>query len=136
MFIKKIPFKIATRVTLSIFVLTMVNHILIITSVIPFDAVWGGKLTSIEEMYQFESVSIGITLLMILTVLMKAKILPFSLPAKLVSFLLWLWTVLFALNTLGNLFAETLFEKLVFTPVTLILVFLFSRLAIEKEVKE
>ncbi|MEN9442639.1 MAG: hypothetical protein RLZ33_2716 [Bacteroidota bacterium] len=44
-------------------------------------------------------------------------------------FAFWLFFVLFSLNTLGNLFAETLTETLIFTPLTILLAVLSLRLA-------
>ena len=44
----------------------------------------------------------------------------------------WVLVGLFAVNTVGNLFAKTLFERAVFTPLTLLLALLMLRLALER----
>ncbi len=46
---------------------------------------------------------------------------------------MWVMVAIFGLNTIGNLFAESMLEKLVFTPVTAALAVLSLRLAIEKK---
>jgi hypothetical protein len=46
---------------------------------------------------------------------------------------LWAMAALFLLNTLGNLLSTNEFEKLVFTPLTLLLSLFSFRLALSKE---
>ena len=48
---KSIRFLIAICLGLFIF------HLLILSQIIPFEIVWGGKLKTTEEMYVFESIS-------------------------------------------------------------------------------
>jgi membrane protein implicated in regulation of membrane protease activity len=51
---------------------------------------------------------------------LKAKHIKRNISNKILDAFLWLFVILFAVNTVGNLMAETLFEKLVFTPLTLL----------------
>ena len=86
-------------------------HVAIVTKVIPYEIAWGGKLKSDTQMYLFESISILVTLLLGIILLIKGNYVPLFIPISIVNALLWVFFVLFGLNTAGNLLAETLFEK-------------------------
>ena len=86
-------------------------HVAIVTKVIPYEIAWGGKLNSDTQMYLFESISIIVTLLLGIILLIKGNYVPLFIPISIVNALLWVFFVLFGLNTAGNLLAETLFEK-------------------------
>jgi membrane protease YdiL (CAAX protease family) len=104
--------------------LVLIFHISILTQIVPYDIVWAGKLKTKQEMYVFESVSILINSILISTLLIKGNYLKINISEKLINSILWIFVVLFSLNTLGNLTAKTLFEKAVFTPFTAISAFL------------
>ena len=104
--------------------LVLIFHISILTQIVPYDIVWAGKLKTKQEMYLFESVSILINSILISTLLIKGNYLKINISEKLINSILWIFVVLFSLNTLGNLTAKTLFEKAVFTPLTAISAFL------------
>lgn len=124
---KIISFRLAINGCLVIFALITLYHALILTSIIPYSMTWGGRLETVEEMYRFETVSILLNLLFLVIIWLKLK----NPGNKVLTILLWLMAGLFALNTLGNLFSLNNLEAYIFTPVTLILSFLFIRLAIE-----
>lgn len=127
--LNKIPIKLAQQAILLIISLVLIFHFLIVSGVIPFDIVWGGRLTSHEEMLQFEGFSIVMNVLILTVVLIKSEILKIKLPNRLIQIFLWFFTGLFALNTIGNLLSLNSLEAYIFTPVTLILTLLFARLA-------
>lgn len=110
----------------------VVFHLLVLSGIVPYNIVWGGRLESAMQMYAFELVSLTINLVIIAIVGMKGGYIKPYLPDKLVTFLLWVFVILFALNTVGNLFAESKLEMIIFTPLTFISTILFYRLAIEK----
>ncbi|UOQ50880.1 hypothetical protein [Hymenobacter cellulosivorans] len=112
--------------------LVVVFHLLVLTGVIPYGIVWGGRLTSHEQMLRFETVSITLNLLMLAVVGVVAGWLRLRVSWGLLKAALWLMTGLFLLNTLGNLMAQTNLERLVFTPLTLLLALGSLRLAISK----
>lgn len=87
-------------------------HICIIVKIIPYNIAWGGRLTNDNEMYVFESISILINLFLSWLLLMKGEFVEFKFPNKTVNLILWIFFALFILNTVGNLFAKTNFEKL------------------------
>lgn len=115
---------IALIIMLSLYMLVLIFHFLILTQIVPYDIVWAGKLKTKQEMYVFESVSILINSILISTLLIKGNYLKINISEKLINTILWIFVVLFSLNTLGNLTAKTLFEKAVFTPLTAISAFL------------
>jgi len=54
----------------------------------------------------------------ILVFLLKAGYIQNKIPAKILNWIIGLYALLFFVNTIGNLFAETAFEKYFFTPLT------------------
>jgi hypothetical protein len=104
-----------------IFGLTFIFHILVVIKVIPYTIVWGGRLKSDAEMYRFEFVSLGLNLLFTLIILVKAKVLAFRIRDSFVTLALWGMFGMFVLNTVGNILSENPLEKLIFTPVTVLL---------------
>lgn len=118
--------------------LVLLFHLTIILQIIPYSIVWAGKLNTVEEMYQFETVSIAINSLLIVLLIIKQQQLKKGITNLAVQIFLWLFIILFALNTIGNLMAETLFEKIVFTPLTLlssILLYIIIRKSDQESIK-
>jgi hypothetical protein len=111
----------ALHAMIFIFACTIVFHLLVLTQVLPYTIVWGGKLKSIEDMFSFEIASIFTNILFLITVLIRAEYIKKIKSPKFIKALFWLMMVLFLLNTIGNLFAETNIERYVFTPITFIL---------------
>jgi hypothetical protein len=118
----------AIKIMLVLLSAVMVFHILVITQVIPYTIVWAGKLKSTKDMYQFEGSSIFINLMLILILLVRGQYIQLPVSQQFISIVLWLFVFLFALNTIGNLFAKTNFEKFVFTPLTFISSLLLFRI--------
>ena len=123
------PKKIYINTLLLISALVTVFHALILLRVIPFEITWGGKLKTVEEMYVFETLSILINSFFVFILLQKGEYIRYVMGRKTVNIILWIFFVLFTLNTIGNLFAETNFEKY-FTLLTLlssVLIWLIQR---------
>lgn len=106
--------------TIGIVGILLLFHFGIVFKIIPYEIVWGGRLQSDQEMYVFESISIALNLLLALLLLAKVNLIRVSLPEKVINFGLLAFVGLFALNTIGNLLAETTFEKF-FSIVTIYL---------------
>ena len=123
------PKKIYINTLLLISALVTVFHALILLRVIPFEITWGGKLKTVEEMYVFETLSILINSFFVFILLQKGEYIRYVMGRKTVNIILWIFFGVFALNTIGNLFAETNFEKY-FTLLTLlssVLIWLIQR---------
>ena len=98
-------------ILLAILGAVIVFHILVVLKVIPYDIAWGGRLSNDQEMYVFETVSIGINLLLGWVVLMKCDLVRFKFSTRIVNTVLWIFFVLFILNTVGNIVAVSNLEK-------------------------
>jgi hypothetical protein len=130
--LKKIPYKFATITVLLLLTGIMIFHFLVLIQIIPFNIVWGGKLKTLQEMYRFEMISLLVNSLIIGTIAIKAQYIKLDLSTKIINGLLYLFIVVFALNTIGNIFAEQSLETIIFTPMTAILAILLTRIVIEK----
>ena len=97
----------------------LIFHVFIITEIIPFDKVLAGKLKSVEEMRQFETFSILLNLVMFTVFVIKYRLLLQEKRNRLIDVIIWGFAGLFALNTLGNLFSESIVELILGTLLTL-----------------
>lgn len=105
---------------LTIFSLALIFHGLVIFKIIPYTIVWGGRLKTDTDMYRFEIVSILINTAFILIFLIKSKLIPFQINPLMMNIILWVMAGVFALNTWGNLISKNKWEKIIFTPLTII----------------
>ena len=99
------------KIFLGLLFLVSLFHICIIIKIIPYNIAWGGRLTNDNEMYVFETISILINAFLSWIILMKSNFLKFKFSIKTVNIILWIFFGLFVLNTFGNIFAKTNFEK-------------------------
>lgn len=116
------------KILTGLLVLVIAFHFLILFKIIPFNIAWGGRLKSEQEMYEFESISIILNLFLIWILSLKAK----NSKHKFVDITLWVFFVIFSLNTIGNLFADTNFEKY-FSFLTLIFAILLLKILLKKK---
>jgi hypothetical protein len=133
---KILPFKTATFLSLILFGLFVFFHFLVIIGIVffnyvPIDFLWGGRMQTREQLLVFEIISLTIMALCFFLVLVKSKRIKWPKIMGIVNLVFWLLFILFLLNTIGNIFAKTAFEKF-FAIVTFILAVLSLRLAIEK----
>lgn len=126
---RKIPLGFAINSILSILGLVVVFHLAVLSGLAPSDIVWGGKFQDKAQLLKFEMVSVVINVFMMVVVAIKGQHVKVRLPVKMLDVMLWLMTLLFALNTISNLFANTLTETIIFTPITFILAVLCFRVA-------
>jgi hypothetical protein len=132
----KFIFTFSAYTLISLFCLISVFHVLVLLQIIPFTIVWGGRLKTESDMYVFESISLIINICMLALVLIKKEIINLNIPQKMITVALWLMCLLFFINTLGNLNAIDPLEKIVFTPITLLLSLTSLILALEKKAKQ
>lgn len=124
--------RVAIGAIATILSLIVLFHGLILTGVIPFDIVWGGRLTSHGQMLRFEILSIALNLLMLAIVAVRAGLFGKHIPPRVITIALWIMALLFGLNTLGNLLSQNSLERIIFTPLTLVLCMLCLRLVLGK----
>lgn len=104
---------------------TVLFHLCIIAKVIPYDISWGGRLKNDTEMYVFETIAVLLNLVLGWILLIKGGFIRAVVSLKVVNSILWVFLILFVLNTIGNIFARTNFEKL-FALLTLALAILLG----------
>ena len=103
--------KLTIKILLWLIAAVTLFHLTILIKIIPYEITWGGKLKNDAEMYLFESISILTNLFLGYVLLIKGKFVSKLISTKVVNIILWVFLFIFGLNTLGNIFAETLFEK-------------------------
>jgi hypothetical protein len=128
---KRIPFAFATNAILIITGMVTLFHICVMVGIVPYNIVWGGRLTDRNAMLVFELSSIIVNMVLAATVAIKAKKVSAKVPGRLVNVVLWVFVILFALNSAGNLAAKATLETLIFTPLTILLSLLCARAAME-----
>ena len=112
--------KVALHIMFFILGTILILHFLILTEQIPYDKVWAGKLNSVEEMKSFETISILLNVFISFVLFIKYKQLEREVRNKVIDILIWVFVVFFALNTLGNLFAQSMVELILGSLLTLI----------------
>lgn len=100
--------------------IVLIFHFLIFLEQIPYDKVWAGKLNSVEEMKTFAIFSISINVFMLTILFIKYKLLEKEKMNIIIDILIWVFAVIFGLNTMGNLFAKNMIELILGTFLTLI----------------
>jgi hypothetical protein len=113
-----IPFKTACNLFILLLFSVLVFHCCVLFQWIDFRNVWGGRLSSKKEMYVFETVSICINAFLLYVVLQKASYVKQIFSSKFIQITLWVFVVLFGLNTIGNLLANNIYEKTIGTILT------------------
>ena len=110
--------RIAIKLMLSIIIAVTIFHLSILLKIIPYEITWSGRLKNDSEMYVFETISIIVNFILGLTLLIKGNYIKQIISLKMVNIILWIFLILFGLNTIGNIFAKTNFEK-IFSILTL-----------------
>ena len=108
---KKMSLRIAVKIMISLVVAVTLFHLSIILKIIPYEITWGGRLQNDSEMYVFEIISITINIFLGLNLLIKGGYIKQVISLRIVNITLWIFLILFGLNTIGNIIAKTYFEK-------------------------
>ena len=112
--------RIALKLMIGLLSTVLIFHLCVLFEIISYKIVWAGKLNSKEEMYVFEAVSILINFFLIIVLCIKFQNIKKSETNRIINIIIWVFVFLFALNTLGNLFAENLIEQILGTLLTFI----------------
>lgn len=113
--------------------LLLILHFSILFGLIPYDQVWAGRLKNLEEMYRFETVSILINVFVLTVLFVKRRMVKQQKQRKWMNYLLKGLGIFFALNTIGNLFAESKLELILGSAVTLTLSVLFFKVSMNEK---
>lgn len=128
--------RMALATIATILSLMIVFHVLVLAGVIPFAMVWGGRITDRAQMLRLETISVMVNLLLLAVVGVRAGLLGRRLPQGIITIVLWIMSGLFFLNTIGNLLSLNGLERLLFTPLTLLLSLLCLRLALSRDTRK
>ncbi len=128
----------AIKILLGLLSIVIILHIFIMIKIIPYAIAWGGRLQNDDQMYMFETTSIFINLFLMFILLLKGRYIRLQFKEKTLNILLWIFFMLFILNTVGNFFAQTNFEKLfaILTLTLAILIWVILRSGNSKEYYE
>jgi len=102
---------IAFRLLTALLTVVVLFHLCLLVKLIPYSIAWGGRLENDTQMYVFETISILINVFLIIVLFLKMKIINHRFSDKFLNNILWVFLTIFLLNTIGNLFAKTNFEK-------------------------
>lgn len=127
-----IGYKLSGNLLIILLTLLVILHLLIILKVVPYEIVFGGQITDANSMLKFEITAAVVSLVFLVTILLKMKYLKPGKLKKAVNIFTWIVFFYFILNTGLNLISSVTLEKLIFTPVTVMLSVFTLRLAIEK----
>ncbi|MBL7788217.1 MAG: hypothetical protein JNL75_00120 [Chitinophagales bacterium] len=99
------------KILIAVSILVILFQFLILLKIVPYSITWGGRLETDEQMYTFVSLGILINCFFIFTLVQKGEYIKQIFSPKIITIILWIFYGLFILNTIGNLFAKTYFEK-------------------------
>ena len=112
--------RIALKLMTGLLSLILLFHLCVLFGIFSHEKVWAGKLNSLDEMKIFETISIVINVFLITILFFKSKNIKNNVTNKVVNVILWGFVFLFALNTIGNLFAKSIIEQILGTALTFI----------------
>lgn len=132
---KLISAQLAGNILLILFILLALFHGLVIFKLVPSELVWGGQVAdSSSNRILFEIIALLVILIFIMIVAAKIGYVQFIQFKKIINAGIWFIFAYMLLNTLGNLASGVAAEKMIFTPISLIMAILALRLGIEKDV--
>ena len=114
-----------------LFCLLAVLHVLVMAGLVPGEIVWGGRAAASGNVMVMEAAALLVTLLFVAIVALRLRAL--ASPGLRVSVRVAMWVVVayLALNLVANLASSVGTESLVFAPLTLVMLLLAVRVAIE-----
>ncbi len=129
---KLVSAKLAGNILLLALGALAVFHVLVLLGIVPPDIVWGGQAAATpENLFALEIVALIVTILFVVLIAMKLNYFGGGKFRRAVNIGIWILFAYLVLNTLGNLASGVTLEKLLFTPITIILALLALRLALE-----
>jgi hypothetical protein len=123
--------KMAILSYMATFFISIIYNTLVLLQVVDYKYAWGGQLQNTEQMYAFGALSLILQIVFMTIVLIKHKSQSSSIYFKITRVFVLGISAIFLLNTFGNIFAVSLFEKIVFTPMTLVACIASLRIALD-----
>lgn len=113
--------KVAQLGLISIFLLSILFHLFVLIGIVPANIVWGGRAANKQEIIQLELISIALNSLFLAFSFLLNGNLKINLKPAYIKIILWFMSIIFILNTFGNLMAKSSVETMIFTPLTILL---------------
>ena len=129
---KYLSAKLSGKILISLLLLLLAFHILVLVKVVPNEIVWRGQIDSSSDLLLYEGLSVFITIIFIVVISLKIGLIKSVRFTKVVNITTWIIFIYFLLNIAGNLTSEIILEKIIFTPITIVMTILAFRQAIEK----
>jgi len=123
--------KAAGIILIASLIFLMLFHLLVVLKVLPGDIVWGGTMDE-NSVITYEIIAIIITGVLLFFATVKAGYINNNIIKKIANVFIWLMVVYFAFMIFGNLTANTLTEKVIFIPLSVLMLISSLRLALEK----
>jgi len=125
--------KLAGNALLILLALMVIFHVLVLVGLVPSEIVWGGRATgSVTDTVILESIAVLVTIGFAWIVAMKVGYIR-SLKRKwIVTAGMWVIFAYFCLNVVGNLASSSGAERMIFTPVAVLMALLALRLAVAR----
>ena len=113
---------IAANIATLLFAIVIILQLLLALGILPVTMFWGGTQTELTLGLRLASVAAAIILTLFAYVIRRrAGLIGDPPPSTLIKILSWVITAFMVLNTLGNLASQSTAEKIVFTPLTILL---------------
>ena len=129
---KILPKKTAGITLIASLLLLMIFHLLVALHILPNNIVWGGSLDE-KDVTTYELIAFLITGLLLFFAIIRAGFIHNQTLQKIARVLIWIMVLYFAFMIFGNLTAKTLTEKVIFIPLSILMLISSFRLAIEKD---
>ena len=119
---KRTAATIAANVATVLFAIVIILQLLLALGILPISMAWGGTQSQLTTGLRLASLASVVTLAVFAFIIRRrAGLNSNTPPSTMIKILSWLITAFMVLNTLGNLTSQSTAEKLVFTPLTLLL---------------
>lgn len=128
---KFISVRLASNLIITVLIIALGMHVLILSNVLPYDFIWGGRVESRDQLLILESISISIQLVFIFIIAVKAGYIFKGRLKRTTIIGTWVMCGVMILNTLGNLASTSSVETIFMTPLTILMAILAFRLAID-----
>jgi hypothetical protein len=129
--------RLAGNVATALFAVVIVLQLLLAAGILPITMAWGGRQTELSTGLRLASLAAAVVLAGFAYVIRRrAGLLGQGPPSIWIAILSWVITGFLVLNTLGNLTSPSLAEKLVFSPITILLVVACAVVSLSKGAEE
>lgn len=135
MFKEKVDFHAAGNLLTALLLMLVVFHLSVLSNLVPYEIVWGGRSRDAADFLFFEGVALGIAGFFLIATRLRVSSLRARWIAVLTRTIMWVMFGFFAINTVTNLLGRSVFEKAVFAPASLFMALLAFRLAAKKDEK-